>query len=84
MNKEDQPEAQPQSIRHAEKRRTASCAFADRVAQISIDLYRAQIPGEQRPPKTCLATIVVHDSSSGSLSVLGMGVGTKVRALVFL
>lgn len=48
------------SIRHAEKRRTATCKFADRIAQISVDHYRAIISPTIRPPQTCIATIVAH------------------------
>ncbi|KAG7368799.1 adenosine-deaminase (editase) domain containing protein [Nitzschia inconspicua] len=65
------------AYRLAEKRRVSTCRFADRVAQISVDLYKSIIPVEDRPPQTCLATIVAHDSSDGSLKVVGMGVGTK-------
>ena len=48
------------AIRHAEKRRTSTCRFADRVAQLSINHYKATIPIEQRPPQTCIATILAH------------------------
>ena len=79
------------AIRHAEKRRTSTCRFADRVAQLSVDHYNATIPIEQRPPQTCIATILAHyrkhedelhkddenDGATGLLWILGMGVGTK-------
>ena len=48
------------AIRHAEKRRTSTCRFADRVAQLSVDHYKATIPIEKRPPQTCIATIIAH------------------------
>jgi len=55
------------SIRHAEKRRTGTCQFADRVARISMDAYRSSVPqqsnGAQQQHQqehTCLATIVAH------------------------
>jgi len=48
------------AIRHAEKRRTSTCRFADRVAQFSVDHYKATIPIEKRPPQTCIATILAH------------------------
>ena len=79
------------AIRHAEKRRTSTCRFADRVAQLSVDHYNATIPIEQRPPQTCIATILAHyrkheddvhkhddnDGAAGMLWILSMGVGTK-------
>lgn len=65
------------NIRHVEKRRTATCAFADRVARTSIDHYLQVVPESERPPQTCLATFVVHDNATDSLKVVGMGVGTK-------
>lgn len=64
------------NIRYAEKRRTATCAFADRVAHVSIDHYRNTVPERERPQQTCLATIVAHDGKD-NLWVVGMGVGTK-------
>eukprot|EP00978_Attheya_sp_CCMP212_P022199 scaffold65949_cov51-Attheya_sp.AAC.2 len=52
------------SIRHAEKRRTGTCQFADRVARISIDAYRSSVPQQQTnngaQQHACLATIVAH------------------------
>ena len=67
------------AIRHAEKRRTATCTFADRVAQCSIDHYRNIVPKDQRPSQTCLATIVAHEKVDGksTIHILGLGVGTK-------
>jgi hypothetical protein len=66
----------PDAVRHAEKRRTSSCRFADRVAQVSVQHYHRTVP--LRDEKTCVATIVAHDShNSDSLVVLAMGVGTK-------
>lgn len=66
------------NIRHAEKRRVATCTFADRVAQVSIDTYHRVVSEKDRPPHTCLATIVAHDvNDGGNLMVVGLGVGTK-------
>ncbi|VEU34909.1 unnamed protein product [Pseudo-nitzschia multistriata] len=48
------------SIRHAEKRRTSTCRFADRVAQLSVDHYKRTVPADRRPAQTCIATIVAH------------------------
>jgi len=48
------------AIRHAEKRRTSTCKFADRVAQLSVQHYKSIIPIEKHPPQTCIATILAH------------------------
>ncbi|CAJ1953416.1 unnamed protein product [Cylindrotheca closterium] len=61
-------------FRLAEKRRSATCQFADRVAQVSVDQFHL-LPEEDRPQKTCVATIVAHHD--GDLRVLSMGIGTK-------
>ena len=72
------PQKIKQNIRHAEKRRTSTCKFADRVARLSIEYYKNTIPESDRPPQTCMATIVAHFRDEGNvLKVLGMGVGTK-------
>eukprot|EP00980_Cylindrotheca_fusiformis_P001970 scaffold443_cov125-Cylindrotheca_fusiformis.AAC.19 len=63
-----------QPVRYAEKRRNASCLFANRVAQVSVDHFN-QIPEDERPSKTCMATIVAK--CGNELRVLSMGVGTK-------
>ena len=66
------------NIRHAEKRRTATCRFADRVAQESINVYRMVVPEKDRPAQTCVATVVAHsEDDGGKLIVVGLGVGTK-------
>ena len=62
-------------LRHAEKRRTSTCRFADRVASESLACYRRVV--QDRPPATCLATIVAFDRDVDTLTVLGLGVGTK-------
>jgi hypothetical protein len=59
------------SVRHAEKRRTASCRFADRVAEISVQHYRAHVP-QHHQTLTCLSTIVAHSMTDDTLMVLGM------------
>ena len=65
-------------LRHAEKRRTATCRFADRVAQESIDVYRTVVPEMDRPAQTCVASVVAHyRDNGGKLIVVGLGVGTK-------
>ena len=67
------------AVRHAEKRRTSTCSFADRVASTSVDHYCTTVPLSFRESQrqTCLATIVAHFRNSDSLHVLAMGVGTK-------
>ena len=67
--------AEAKGTRLAEKRRTSTCKFADRVAQLSIDYYYRYVPKSQRPPQTCIATIVAH--FRGQLHLISMGVGTK-------
>ena len=47
------------SLRHAEKRRTSTCRFADRIARVSIAHYRKTVP-TSRQGLTCLATVVAH------------------------
>ena len=81
------------AIRHAEKRRTSTCRFADRVAQLSVDHYKSTVPIEKRPIQTCIATILAHyrqeeedrdtndyhdnQNREGILWIVSMGVGTK-------
>jgi Adenosine-deaminase (editase) domain len=49
-------------VRHVEKRRTGTCKFADRVAKLSLEHFRAVVPLQYRrsQPQTCVATIVAH------------------------
>jgi hypothetical protein len=85
---EEKKKKKKPAIRHAEKRRTSTCIFADRVAKISVDHYKSTIKIENRPPQTCIATILAHcaaadddddndNDNEGTLWVLSMGVGTK-------
>ena len=48
------------AIRYAEKRRTSTCTFADRIAKTSIQCYHETVPSEwrERNQQICLATIV--------------------------
>jgi len=72
------PQHAPGSVRHAEKRRTGSCGFADRIARVSLDAYRSCVPQSfQEHQKTCVATVVAHFSSDDILQVMGLGAGTK-------
>ena len=66
------------AVRHVEARRTGTCRFANRVAQISVDHYRQHIPaGFREHQQTCVASIVAHEKTQDRLTVLAMGVGTK-------
>ncbi|CAB9525304.1 stranded RNA-specific editase B2 [Seminavis robusta] len=76
------------SVRHAEKRRTSTCRFADRIAQFCVQHFKQHIPSSFREEQkqTCLAAIVAfvegNDNNSeeldnGCIYMLGMGVGTK-------
>lgn len=69
----------PGAVRHAEKRRTGTCQFADRIASASVDCFREHIPlsFRQIQRQTCVAAIVAHFKSDGHLEVQGLGVGTK-------
>ena len=66
------------SIRHIEKRRTSTCQFADRIAQLSIQHYRKLVTSQnkedlqQQPESTCLATIVAYDKINDAFIILGM------------
>ncbi len=88
--KEQQQSHNEGSIRHAEKRRTSSCLFADRVARVSRLSYVERVPEAWRNEnkQICLATFVAHfeptnDTASvpirdgGHLQVMALGVGTK-------
>ena len=80
------------SFRYAEKRRTATCLFADRVATTALEEYRRVVPQVHRDKHKheCVAAILAHFPSSvqegggatctqreGTLQVIGLGVGTK-------
>lgn len=69
----------PGSVRHAEKRRTSTCGFADRIAQLSLDTYRSSVPQsfQEQQKQTCVATIVAHFGTDGHLQGMGLGAGTK-------
>lgn len=66
------PAPAPRPVRYAEKRRTSTCSFADRIAQFCLDHYREQIPSSFRETQkqTCLAAIValVQDNEDDALN----------------
>jgi hypothetical protein len=67
------------AVRHAEKRRVGTCAFADRMAQVSLACFRTRIPQEFREaqPQTCVSSILAYVEDTDQLEVLALGVGTK-------
>ena len=89
-NNNDKPKqvANKNNVRHLEKRRTSTCAFADRIAHASLEIYRSKVvavavnndddstPNEYFSP-TCIAAILIHDANTDELSVVALGVGTK-------
>lgn len=79
MSDNQRPRHVPGSVRHAEKRRSSTCRFADAIATVSVDAYRACVSESfrERQKQTCMATIVAHFASDGHLQVMGLGVGTK-------
>lgn len=50
------------SVRHAEKRRSGTCQFSNRIARISLDAYKCSVPQSYRDAnnQTCIAAIVAH------------------------
>jgi len=59
------------SIRHAEKRRVGTCAFANRIARISLNAYAQCVPASYREAHshgTCVATIIAHFCHHGERS----------------
>jgi len=70
------------AVRYAEKRRTGTCRFADRVATVSLDIFHAKIPKAFRElqRQTCVASIVAHFKEDDHLQVVSLGVGTKFLA----
>ena len=71
-NKKEKSKTNRPSIRHVEKRRTSTCHFSDRIAQVSIDLYRKIVPNKHQGASTCLATIVAYFEKSDSFCILGL------------
>jgi Adenosine-deaminase (editase) domain len=81
------PSGKKRALRYVESRRTGTCAFADRVAALSLWHYRRHVPESQRLPQTCLATILAafreenaastKEEAQQHLVVCAMGVGTK-------
>ena len=60
-------------IRDAERSRTSTCAFADRIASTSIDAYRSHAEHELfKEHQTVLAAFLVHDAEADELQVLAL------------
>ena len=80
------------AVRSAEASRTASCSFADRIANLSIAFYKKQCPASLLASfqQTVLATIVMQaidesgissadcEGAKSNMQIISMGVGTKV------
>lgn len=64
------------AVRHAEKRRIATCTFADRIATAALGVYR-RVVAEPRPHPTCVTAILVYNHEKDDLTVVALGVGTK-------
>ena len=57
------------AVRDAEKLRTSTCPFADRVAQASIAAYRKYTQDLKQEGQTVLAAILIHDAVRDVLQV---------------
>ena len=83
------------AVRYVEKRRTGTCAFADRIARASLESYRQNVPDSHRDRGSesfqCVAAILAHfppdgregganGDGLGTLQVVAMGAGTKFLA----
>ena len=69
-------------MRLAEKKgRASTCAFADEAALATISAYRLHVPLELQEAykQTVLAGILLLDTEAAALTVVALGVGTKVR-----
>ena len=64
-------------MRSAEKQRIATCELADNIARVVIELYRKKKPSFIEYKQTVLAAFVLQNPDN-ELSVLSLGVGTKV------
>jgi hypothetical protein len=81
----DYQESNPQvkRVRHAEKSRESSCAFADHASSLVIDLHQkiSHRVGLQHL-QTVLAAILIHlpgeNGNEAEIVVAGLGLGTKV------
>jgi hypothetical protein len=69
----------PTNMRYAEKSRVATCRFADRVAQIVLDVYNTSCPADLQASyqQTVVAGFVIEDTSNSTLKCVALGVGTK-------
>jgi len=66
------------AVRHAEKKRTSSCGFADEVARRAIATYNETCPLKDSYAQTVLAAFIIQGPGNEDLEVVALGVGTKV------
>jgi Adenosine-deaminase (editase) domain len=68
------PRCAVSSVRHAEKRRTSTCRFADRIAQFCVDHYREHVPStfREEQKQTCMAAVVAFVDGNAGGSGVGM------------
>jgi Adenosine-deaminase (editase) domain len=73
----------PSSLRHAEKRRTSTCEFADRIARFCMDHYQDHVPScfREQQKQTCMAAIVAFVSENDKESGVGTLVSNKSNKL---
>ena len=66
-------------LRFAEKNRTATCSFADRLTQLVFDAYRTQCPAELQASykQTVVAGFLIENTQLETLTCVAIGVGTK-------
>lgn len=70
------------NIRDAERARTSTCAFADRVARTSIHAYRSHAEHELfKECQTVLAAFLVHDAQVDELQVRTLPFSTSIIIL---
>ncbi|CAM9314203.1 unnamed protein product, partial [Ectocarpus fasciculatus] len=81
------------AVRHAEADRVSSCAFADRVAELSLQQFRSACPEELKNTykQTVIATFLMHNEDDSTaetmrmpLQVVSIGVGTKFLPWTYL
>lgn len=72
------------SVRHAEKRRTSTCRFADRIAQFCVDHYIENVPAffRDQQKQTCMAAIVAFVDCNARENGAGALGSNKLESVV--